>query len=324
MSWKGRVIQVVLFILGLVLLVLFFRDQDFASLQKRLSQGDYRWTLPVFLVTFLNHWFRAKRWEMLIQPLGYPTHTQRTLAALLFGYLVSYVVPRLGEVIRCGVLAEKKTNRFVELFGTVIVERAIDVCCLLLVGLAAFIIEYDRLITFGEEVLFASLQASSEGKAKVLAVAIGVLLLIAVVLYFLAKRYFWAMKAKAFLIRFQAGMSSLFRIKGWPLFFIYTLFIWAGYFGMTYLWFFAFKGSQSLSASVGLAMVFIGGVARSLPIQGGGMGAYHTLFTAGILLFGASELTGATLAVTIHGFQSVFYLIGGGISWIYLLWEEEA
>lgn len=65
-------------------------------------------------------------------------------------------------------------------------------------------------------------------------------------------------------------------------------------------------------------MMVIGSFARSLPIQGGGMGAYHYLFTQGMLLYSVDSVYGLALSIMIHGLQTLYYLLVGGASTLIL------
>lgn len=311
-------IQFVFLLLGIGLLWTAFRNQDWEALGAQLQHADYRWGLPILLTTLLNHWLRARRWELLIATLPMPTRTTRTLSALLVGYLVSFAVPRLGEVTRCGLLSEKKTDHFTRLIGTVVVERSIDVLCLLLIGLLAFGLETERLYLFAHSYFWEPLtQLELSGKWLPFLLLFFVLLAVVWGVWRLLPRL------GHYLRGFLQGLDSIRKLASRWLFVGYTLLIWLCYFGMTYLWFFAFSGTETLSVSAGITLLFVGGVARSLPIQGGGMGVYHLLFSEAVAVFGASLLTGKALAVVVHGFQSLFYILGGGLAWLYLLFSRE-
>lgn len=319
---QKRILQVGMLALGIVLLWLAFRGQDWEALLAQLQEADYRWAVPVLLTTLLNHWVRARRWQLLIRTLGCPTRTSKTLAAILVGYLVSYAVPRLGEVTRCGLLSDKNARQFPALFGTVIVERSVDVLSLLLIGVLALLTAYERLVGFVYQYLLAPVRGLALGNSIKLAFAFT---LYCIVLFLLLQWRFpdWAAWLRSYWQRFRSGLYALFRLRHRLLFLSYTLLLWLSYFGMTYLWFFAFRESQDLPVSAGMTMLFIGGIARSLPIQGGGMGAYHFLFAEGVALFGIGLTTGSALAVVIHGFQSMFYLVGGAAAWGYLLYQKK-
>ena len=75
---------------------------------------------------------------------------------------------------------------------------------------------------------------------------------------------------------------------------------------MTYFWFFVFEETSILSWGACLSILTIGTIGRSVPIQGGGMGAYHFLVTSVVVLYGLSETWGKDLATLIHAGQTLF------------------
>ena len=76
---------------------------------------------------------RAMRWRILMEPMGYHPSNFNTFAAVMIGYLVNAGVPRLGEVIKCTLLARYEKVRADRLVGTIVMERAVDVVCLIIV-----------------------------------------------------------------------------------------------------------------------------------------------------------------------------------------------
>ena len=50
------------------------------------------------------HITRAWRWGMLMEPLGHKPGLVNSSISFLTGYFANYIVPRMGEVTRCGTL----------------------------------------------------------------------------------------------------------------------------------------------------------------------------------------------------------------------------
>lgn len=73
------------------------------------------------------------RWRLLIEPLGYKPGMTNTVFAVLIGYLANQAVPRLGEVLKCTVLARYEKVPADKLVGTIILERIIDAITLLII-----------------------------------------------------------------------------------------------------------------------------------------------------------------------------------------------
>jgi uncharacterized membrane protein YbhN (UPF0104 family) len=92
---------------------------------------------------------------------------------------------------------------------------------------------------------------------------------------------------------------------------------------MTYLWVFAFDASSSLSLSQVFVVMIIGTIGKSVPIQGGGMGAYHYLVAQAFLMFGVGLVTGNALAIIIHGAQTIYTIITGSTAYLMLMYDEK-
>ena len=76
-----------------------------------------------------------------MEPLGYKPSNFNTFAAVMIGYLVNTGVPRLGEVVKCTILARYEKVRADRLVGTIVMERAVDVVCLVIVFIFALIFQ---------------------------------------------------------------------------------------------------------------------------------------------------------------------------------------
>lgn len=127
---KGALVSVIKYlffiVLGLALLFLAFRGLEWNDLWEELKTANYWWFLATILVAIISHIFRALRWNLLIDQMGYKTRTSTTFYAVMMGYLANLVLPRLGEVTRCGFLGKKEKIPFNALFGTVVAERVFD------------------------------------------------------------------------------------------------------------------------------------------------------------------------------------------------------
>src|SRR5690242_14160696 len=60
------------------------------------------WMLvPIFIIGFLSHWFRALRWKLLLEPMDIRPTTANTFFAVMIGYVTNLAIPRAGEVAKC-------------------------------------------------------------------------------------------------------------------------------------------------------------------------------------------------------------------------------
>jgi glycosyltransferase 2 family protein len=293
-------------------------DLHWNDIYLTFQQANYTWVGISLLIALISHIFRALRWEQLMGAMHYYPGTIRTLSAVLIGYFANFIVPRMGEVSRCGSLQKTADIPFEKSFGTVITERIVDlVGLMILVGLT-FLVEWKPIQQF----LFPNFQIPS-------ALTLGGLASGAIALLVLL----WAKKAVLMerWEHFTTNTSLGKKIKGWVLgiasiqevsqpakFVVYSIAIWIAYFANTYALFLAFPISENLGLSAALTVLVMGTFGMATPTQGG-IGAYHSL-VASALGFYLIPLKEATLLATFfHGTQMALILLLGGFSFLLTL-----
>jgi len=314
---KSKFLQVaqylLLLVLGLLLSWSFFKDLNFDNLLQVLKTGDFSWFYMVMLVSLFVYTLRTLRWLMLIKAMGYKAAFPNALSALSIGYFVSFIVPRLGEVTRCLSVKKKHNIPFMKLLGTVIIERVIDILCLLILLALTIFLQFNHIIEFVKENIWfpiyeGIIKKVMAGNQAVIVVVL-VVTVISIFLFFYFKKYIKE-KSPKIIVKFveglKDGITSIAKLEQKGLFIFYTVCIWLGYYLMTYFWFFVFKETSVLGWGACLTIVAIGTIGRSVPIQGGGMGAYHYLVNGVVLLYGLGGVYGKTLATLIHAGQTFF------------------
>ena len=96
------------FAVGLLLLWFAFRNIDFSKLWAELKEADYSWLLLSVLFGLFAFISRARRWVLLVNPLGFNPSTRNAFYALMTGYLANLALPRIGEITRCVALGKRK------------------------------------------------------------------------------------------------------------------------------------------------------------------------------------------------------------------------
>ncbi len=142
---------------GILLLWVAFRNINFISLKEGPNtQNIPGW--PSSLFSVLAYISRARRWILLINPLGYKPSFANTFNSLMSGYLANLALPRIGEVSRCILLGKKEKIPVDQLFGTVIIERTIDFFSLLALMILVVIISGNTIVYFLREHILIPLQ----------------------------------------------------------------------------------------------------------------------------------------------------------------------
>jgi uncharacterized membrane protein YbhN (UPF0104 family) len=311
---------IILLLAGMLLIWLSLRSINYDDLSAQIARGNYLLCIPVFLVSLCGHIFRVQRWSLLFHSLGEQPRKSMLFVALNTGYLVSFAIPRLGEVSRCAALVRTDNIPFARSLITVIAERLIDTLCLFILVAIAFTSHAANAGGFFRENIFEPVVNMLGGMSTVFVIAAGILLLL-VAGFFVLSCYRHSIASKI-THAVTDSVKQLFNMprKGW--FFVLTVLIWVCYFLMTYLWVFMFPESASLTMHQAFLIMTMGSIARSIPIQGGGMGAYHFLVSHTVTIFGLSLVTGNALAIIIHGAQAVITIILGVTCYVWFLAES--
>lgn len=307
------------FFLGLGLLFVWLSVKDihheqWLQIKDALKRARHWLIFPAVIVVFLAHYIRALRWKILMEPLGYQPSRFNVFAAVMIGYLVNAGVPRLGEVVKCSLLAKYEKVRVDKLVGTIVMERAIDVICLLVVFLAALFFE-GHVINDHIFSKFAELFEDGSGNTSVskLLLISGVMVAAFLSVYLLLKKFGHidaVAKVKGILSGILHGLISIRSVqhKGW--FFFHTLSMWALYLAGTTIGIFALQETSVLGVGGGLTTLALGSI--GMIISPGGIGAYAWIIATLVGWYGLNEITiGNALGWLLWSVQTLVILIGG-------------
>lgn len=311
------VLQYLFFLgLGLFFVWLTIKDinqQQWAAIKYAVANARHWVAVPVVAMLLISHYSRAMRWKILMEPLGYKPSNFNTFAAVMIGYLVNAGVPRLGEVVKCTLLARYEKVRADKLVGTIVVERAVDVVCLLIIFVLALLFE-GHLIGDYVANLFANFFRNRSGDFSftkigiVLVIVIGGIALASFVL-----RRFGHIdavgKIKNILTGIANGLNSIRLVKQKGLFLFHTVLIWAMYLASTTVGIYALRETAHLGIGSGLTTLGIGSIA--MIITPGGIGAYPFLVEKLMELYGVARETGIALGWLLWVAQTVIIILGG-------------
>lgn len=319
-SLKTIVQYVIIFVITGLLIWLSLRgltgENKGEILLDTWHDADKTWLIVMAVIAIISHLIRAERWRMLLDPTGYQTRVGYSFLSLMVGYLVNMVIPRGGEVSRCYNLYKLDKTPVDVSFGTVVVERIIDLVCLVALIALAFVVESDKLFDFIATLPIGAGDAGSSALVLV-AIALGALIIFGGLGYWLVKRN---KKINAFLVRtwrgFKGGFMSIFKVRNKPLFVAYSLLIWALYFAMSYAVILAFSETKHLGIGAVLSLFAIGSIAMAAPLPGG-TGSYHVLVPQGLVfLYNVPEADAVAFTFIFHGWQTAILIAGGALSLI--------
>jgi uncharacterized protein (TIRG00374 family) len=308
---------IVSLLLAAGLIYLVFKNVSISEFIERSTLVNYWWVGLSILIAVISHLLRAYRWNLLLSPFKYKLKTNRTFLAVMSGYLANLVFPRLGEITRCGVLKKNDGVSMSTAFGTVVIERLIDMVVLLSLVLLDVIVEFDKIYEyFLKSVGWEKYQ---ENKWTLL-MAIFILLALGLIGIWILKKLISTDFSSPVLKKISLKLKSLFdgfmAIKNLESafgFVISSIGIWVSYYLMSYVIFFAIPETSELSFGAGLSILAAAGVSMAMPVQGG-IGAYHALVSGILVIYGIDATTALFFATLLHTSQVLFVIVFGGVS----------
>lgn len=194
--------------------------------------------IPLFIgATLLSDWSRAKRWQLLLRPLGISPGTVNTVLSVIIGYMVNLVPPRAGEVAKCTVLARYEKVPADRMIGTIVAERAWDAVCLLIIILGGLAWQASVM----DDATRASLLEHLPGGQSLFFTA-GILTGLIAAL-FAVYRFRPGSRISRFIHGLAHGVSSIWRIQARTAFLFHTFLIWACFIVQILIGFYALPGT---------------------------------------------------------------------------------
>lgn len=301
-------------VFGCLLLWYLYSKMDINEIWRVIRQG-VRYDIILFslLLGLGANIVRGLRWGLLIRSLGDKVKTSNVINAVLGNYAVNLILPRVGEVWRCGMITRYDKIPFTRLLGTLVIDRVSDTIMVGLITLSIFIFNFSFFQDF-----FAKNPTLLDGfRSMFNSIWIYVTGIIFIVgIWFLFKymnNFMLVKKAKSLLQNIWGGMKSIWLLKQKWLFLLQTVSIWGGYFLYFYITFYAFGFTKDLGIGEGLIAFTMSSIAVAIPVQGG-IGPWHFMVIATLMCFGVEENDAAAFALVVHTVQTVWTGLTGLIA----------
>lgn len=303
------------FVLGLGILWWMYRGTDWSDFGHYvLHEMNWWWMLVSLAFGILPQMARAWRWKMALEPLG--EHPRRTSCtdAIFMSYAASLVIPRVGEVTRCGTLKTADGVSFTKSLGTVVTERLVDSLLMLLFTGIAFLLQLPMFLRFLKETNtnIGDLLYRFTGTGYIVTF---ICLVVALIAGFVAiRRFSFFKKGRDMLRDMWEGVLSLRKVRNLPLYLFYSVLIWVGYFLHFYIAFFCFDFTAHLSIGAAFLIFCVGTFAVLVPTPNGA-GPWHFAVKTMLVLYGVAETQAIMFALTVHTIQTALVVLLGAFGW---------
>ncbi len=288
-----------------------YRGLQWEQLEHVLdSEMSWTWMLLSMPFGILAQVLRGIRWQQVMRPMGERPRLHTCINAVFLSYASSLVVPRVGEVLRCGVLKRYEGTNFGRSVGTVVTERAVDMILIILLSTAVFLYKIPVFLTFFHTT-GVSLNGflSSFSPAGWAVTAVCALFLILGSIYML-KRMGLFSRTRSVLEDLRSGLLSVCEVDNVTLFFAYSIGIWVCYFLHFYLTFFCFASTSGLSMMAAMVAFVVGTFAVLVPTPNGA-GPWHFAVKSVLVLYGIPQTESAIFVLIVHTLQTLLVVLLG-------------
>ncbi len=292
--------------------------QEWTKFTSALKQSKLWIVFPVLVILGFSHFLRALRWRLIMEPLGYKPSITNTYLAVLIGYLANLAIPRLGEVLKCTLLAKYEKVPAEKIVGTIVAERAFDVLSLGLVFLMALGLQFNVIESGWNQLknqTNAPTVATNDSNWKIF--VLGAIVLVILILFFVLRKRIPTIivSVKKIIQGIWEGVTSATKLKKHNLFFLYSFGIWFLYLLATYVGLHATAGTESSFATAISCLAY---ASIGMILTPGGIGAY-AYFMAKVLELNGVDYTLGLANGTLQWFSQFLIVIAlGGISLILL------
>jgi len=328
LSFKSIVNYFLSFLLAVVFLYIAFHDVSFSEVLSIVTEANIFWMIIFIILFYAGHILRAYRWKFILNSVKSDTKFSHLFGSLMIGYGVNCITPKLGEVTRAVLFGRWEGLSRSSMFGTVILERIIDIIALAVSVLIALIISTEN-IRDSFPWLMTTLYITS-------ALIVLFIIMLYLILRFEEKFSRWIV---TLLNRFSHSMADkvayifsmlaqgFFSLKGRKNY--YTTFLLSAgiiivyaatsYVGLLML---NMQNIKPVSFTMGWVLMSISSIGVIIPTPGS-TGSYHTLAKSTlVLLYGFGETISAAYAFLTHIISYFLFILTALV--IYFLFNNKS
>ena len=301
---------------AVVLLWFSFRSVDWTEFWSVLLSSRWGFVALAMAAGVLSFIFRALRWRLLLLPVEPKTKRLDCYDGFTIGKLCDFVIPHVGEFIRCGYVQTSRMT-FDKALGTVVLERAWDILMLLLMIVVLLVFKGGEFGGFFKEKMLEPVAAQLNVSLWWLLVAAVVVIVALVWLVIaLSKRVRFFERLVDFFRGLGQGFSSFREMKGKGWFLLLTALLWLMFLLMSWFIIKALPSDLGLNLIDALFIMLVGSAAGIVPVPGG-FGAFHYLVALALqTVYSIPFETGIVFATLSHESQAVTMILCGLVSYV--------
>ena len=305
-------------VIGVGLMYFLYKNVNLNSMMETLKTDvNYWWFIPIAIVSLLSHVFRAMRWRLQLNAIDVKPSFSAVLNSIFGTYAVNLAFPRLGEVWRCGYIANRQKASITQVMGSMVADRLTDTVTVLALTFVTFLLSqgafgkfFDAYPQMKENFMNIASDARIWFGTTILIIALGWLLVMKTENKIIKKIQLMARNL-------WDGFAAITRMEGKWWFLLLTVLIWGCYFLQLYLATKAFTFTNGLSVLAVLVMFVLSSIGMGVPTNGG-LGAWHVAIIFGLSLYGVGVFAtnnfdprASAFAMLVWGFQTLLLIVLG-------------
>jgi hypothetical protein len=301
-------------VLPIILLVLVFRvvlNINVNDLIAGIRQANPLLLLAAFIVFYAGFPLRGFRWVLLLRGTGFRIGLRDATEILFLSWLVNCLVPaKLGDVYRAYLLKMNSPVSLSRTFGTVFIERILDLFAISVLGLGAGFWSFRNGLPTQIQVVFG--------------IAVGVVIVLAVLLLTLrnfGRQILVRLPVPHRIVelydRFEEGVFGAVGLRHLPPLIVLTVLIWATEAMRLYLVVAALGfPNVELGISGAFFVALIGSLLTAVPLSPAGLGIVE-LGVVGILtaVYGVPGGEATTIALVDRAISVLSIIVLGSIAY---------
>ena len=310
-------------VIGVGLMYFLYKNVDLDAMIDTLKTDvNYWWFIPIAIVSIFSHVFRALRWRLQLKAIDVKPSFSAVLNSIFGTYAVNLAFPRLGEVWRCGYIANRQKASVTQVMGSMVADRLTDTVTVLALTFVTFLLAQGAFSKFFD--------AYPQMKENFMSVASDARIWFGTTILIIALGWLLVMKTENKIIKkiqlmarnLWNGFAAITRMEGKWWFLLLTILIWGCYFLQLYLATKAFSFTNGLSVLAVLVMFVLSSIGMGVPTNGG-LGAWHVAIIFGLSLYGVGVFAtnnfdprASTFAMLVWGFQTLLLIVLGVYAFI--------
>lgn len=261
------------------------------------------WMFLSLFFGFLPQVLRGLRWRLALEPTGEKPRRTTCALAVFVSYAASLVIPRVGEITRCGTLSHKDNTSFAKGLGTVVTERIVDALFMLGVTLVALFVQRQAFMVFFSKTgtNFSSMVQKFTTTGYVVTAVCLAALAVMCVLCFKRLRLFG--KLHNIFRDLKEGVISLKNMRSLWLYTFYSFAIWFCYYLHFSLTLYCFDFTSGITQLDALVIFCVGSYAVLIPTPNGA-GPWHFAVKTMLVLYGVAASDAILFALVVHAMQT--------------------